>query len=54
MGSGGTSLSFLICALDGGEWSASRSFRFTLRETCPGAHCIGGWVGPLVGLEVTV
>jgi hypothetical protein len=28
-------------ALDGGEWSASRSGRFTPRES---AHYIGGWV----------
>jgi hypothetical protein len=32
-------------ALDGGEWSASRSGRFTPRERAPGTYWIGGWVG---------
>jgi hypothetical protein len=32
---------FLISTLAGVEWSASR-----LRQTVPGTHCIGGWVGP--------
>jgi hypothetical protein len=36
----------LTSALDGGEWSASRSGRFTPRERAPGTHWIGGWVGP--------
>jgi hypothetical protein len=36
----------LTWALDGGEWSASRSSLFTLRERAPGTHWIGGWVGP--------
>jgi hypothetical protein len=35
---------FLISALDGGEWSASRSGRFTPRERAPGTDWIGGWV----------
>jgi hypothetical protein len=33
-------------ALYGGEWSASRSGRFTPRKRAPGTHWIGGWVGP--------
>jgi hypothetical protein len=37
---------FLTWALVGGEWSASRPCRFTPRERFPGAHWIGGWVGP--------
>jgi hypothetical protein len=37
---------FLTSALAGGEWSASRSGRFT-----PGAHWIGGWVDPRAGLD---
>jgi hypothetical protein len=36
---------FLISALDGSEWSASRSGRLTTRETAPGTHWIGGCVG---------
>jgi hypothetical protein len=35
---------FLTSALDGGELSASRSGRFTPRESFPGTHWIGGWV----------
>jgi hypothetical protein len=35
---------FLISALDGGEWSASRPGRFTPRERVRGTHWIGGWV----------
>jgi hypothetical protein len=34
----------LTSALDGGEWSVSRSDRFTPRERVPGTHLIGGWV----------
>jgi hypothetical protein len=44
----------LTSALDGGEWSASRPGRFTLREKAPGTHCIGGWVGPRTGLKAVV
>jgi hypothetical protein len=32
-------------ALDGDELSASRPGRFIQRETVPGTHRIGGWVG---------
>jgi hypothetical protein len=44
----------LISALDGGEWSASRPSRFTPKERDPGAHWIGGWVGPRVVLDAMV
>jgi hypothetical protein len=43
-GSGGIAHS-LTSALDGDEWSASRPGRFTPRESDPGTHWIGGWVG---------
>jgi hypothetical protein len=43
--------SFFHLALGGGEWSASRPGRFTLRETTPGANWIGGWVGPRAVLD---
>jgi hypothetical protein len=33
---------FLTSALAGSEWSASRLCRFTLRETAPSTHWIGG------------
>jgi hypothetical protein len=36
-------------ALDGYEWSASRSCRFTPGETA----LVGGWVGLRAGLDVT-
>jgi hypothetical protein len=45
---------FLTSALDGGEWSASRSDRFTPRERAPGTHWIGGWVGPRAVLDTVV
>jgi hypothetical protein len=41
-------------ALDGGEWSASRSSRFTPREKAAGTHWIGGWVGPRAVLDALV
>jgi hypothetical protein len=34
---------FLISALDGGEWSASRVDCFTPGVKSPGTHWIGGW-----------
>jgi hypothetical protein len=37
---------FLDSTLAGGEWSASRSGRFT-----PAIHWIGGWVDPRAGLD---
>ena len=46
MWSGGIAPLFLILALDGSEWSASRSCRFIPREIDPGTHSRGDWVGP--------
>jgi hypothetical protein len=42
---------FLTSALVGGEWSASRTGRFTARERGPGTHLIGDCVGPSTGLD---
>jgi hypothetical protein len=42
---------FLTSALDGCEWSASQPGHFTLRERAPSTHWIGGWVGPIGGLN---
>jgi hypothetical protein len=44
----------LTSALDGGEWSASRTGRFTPRERAPGTHWIGGWVSPRAVLDAVV
>jgi hypothetical protein len=44
LGSGG------VAPLDGGEWSASRPGCFPPRESAPGTHLIGGWVGPRASL----
>jgi hypothetical protein len=46
------SSTILDSALDGGEWSASRPCRFTLKETALDAHWIGGWVGPRAGVDI--
>jgi len=46
--------SFLTSALDGGEWSGSRTGRFTPGKINIGTHWIGGWLGPRVGLEAVV
>jgi hypothetical protein len=35
----------------GGEWSASRPTRFTVEETGPCCHWLGGGAGPRAGLE---
>jgi hypothetical protein len=51
MGSGGIAAPFLTSALDGGEWSDSRSCRFTPEERAPDTHWIGGWVSPRAGLN---
>jgi hypothetical protein len=40
-----------ISALVGGEWSASRSGRYTPGEKKTCAHWTGGWVGPRAGLD---
>jgi hypothetical protein len=42
----------LTSALVGGEWSASRSGRFTLAEKALGTHSIEGWVGSRAGLDM--
>jgi hypothetical protein len=42
---------FLTSALLGGEWSASRSCRFTPGERAPRTYYIVGWVDPRAGLE---
>jgi hypothetical protein len=39
-------------ALYGGEWLATRPYRYTPGENAPGTHWVGGWVGPRVGLDV--
>jgi hypothetical protein len=41
-------------ALDGGEWSASLSGRFTPRETDPGTHWIGGKVVMVMYFEYAI
>jgi len=38
-------------ALDGGEWLASRSGRFSPEKEPPVHHWLGGWVGPRAGLD---
>jgi hypothetical protein len=53
-GSGDIAPCISSSSLDGGEWSASRSGRFTFREGAPGTHWIGGLVGPSAGLESVV
>jgi hypothetical protein len=40
---------FLTSAIDGGEWSASRPYRFTPTERAPGTH----WY-PRAGLDAVV
>jgi hypothetical protein len=42
---------FLISALVGGAWSASRPGRFIPGERSPGTHWIGDWVDPTAGLD---
>jgi len=44
----------LTSALDGGEWLASYSGRFTSRERAPVTHWIGVWVGPRAVLDAVV
>jgi hypothetical protein len=51
-GNGGTALGILDQAFDGRELSALRPGRFISRETAPGSHWIGGWVGPRPGLGI--
>jgi hypothetical protein len=42
---------FLISALAGGEWSASRPGHCTPGERVSGTHWIGGWVDPRASLD---
>jgi hypothetical protein len=42
---------FLALALDGVEWSALRSCRFSAGEKTSSTHWIGVWVGPRAGLD---
>jgi len=49
--SGGILHAFWNTALDGFEWSASRSGRFTFGERSLGSHWIGSWVGFRAGLN---
>jgi hypothetical protein len=42
---------FLTSGLDGVEWSALHTSRFTREERAPCTHWIGGWVGPRAGLD---
>jgi hypothetical protein len=44
---------FLISALAGDEWSASRPWRITPGERATGTHWIGGWVDQRAGLDNT-
>jgi hypothetical protein len=41
----------LTSTLAGGEWSVSRTGRFTPGERAPGTHSIGGWVDARDGLD---
>jgi hypothetical protein len=45
---------FLSSALDGGEWSASRSGRALPLAKDPGTFWIGGWVSHRAGLDTEV
>jgi hypothetical protein len=42
---------FLTSALAGGEWSASRPFRFIPGETASDSNWIGGWLGPSASMD---
>jgi hypothetical protein len=50
-GSGGIAPSFWTLAVDRGEWSAACPSHFSSRERVPGTLWIGGWVGPISGLD---
>jgi hypothetical protein len=50
-GGGGIPPPFLTLALVGGDWSASRTGRFTPEERTPVTNGIGSWVGPRAGLN---
>jgi hypothetical protein len=42
---------FLNSTLAGGEWSASRTGRYTPGKRAPGTHLIGGWLDPRAGQD---
>jgi hypothetical protein len=42
---------FLTSPLHGREWAAPRLRRFSPGERALGTHWVGGWVGPIVGLD---
>jgi hypothetical protein len=42
---------FLTSAQDGDVWPDSCPGRFTGRERDPGVDWLGGWVGPMAGLD---
>jgi hypothetical protein len=42
---------FLTSAQTGGEWSVSRSCRFTPGQRAPGTHWIRGWLDLTAGLD---
>jgi hypothetical protein len=50
-GSGDIAPSFLMSALDRGEWLASRPSRLTPREISPGIRWTESWMGLRVGLD---
>jgi hypothetical protein len=53
-GSGDKPQRILDLDTDGGEWSVSRTGRFTPREKARRTHWIGGWVSPRAGLDAVV
>jgi hypothetical protein len=50
-GSGGIAPPSLVLAIDGDDWSASRSCRFTPEDITPVTHWRGGCVGSKVGMD---
>jgi hypothetical protein len=53
-GSGGIVPHIIDLGTGWSEWLGSRPGRFTPREGAPRTYCIGGCVGPRVGLEAVV
>jgi hypothetical protein len=49
-----SSMHSLTLALDGGEWSDSHASSFMPRESTPGTHWIGDWMGPRAVLVTVV
>jgi hypothetical protein len=54
LGVGAWPQTLLASALNGAEWSASRSGRFIPRERALDAHWIGGWVSSRAGLDAVM